>query len=157
MIKHSCVVWVFFNHSCQVVVWAFEVPPGPQLGAAYFLLVAFVCSHPTFECYILYIYTYMLNALFTMYFSVIDLFSLLNNTLINAFLLIFVQWSAHTKFDFTAIIAIVCLYAVEVHCLYIVRAALRMYGFLIGLTPPHAILCKDFRIPCGLWYAHRDV
>ena len=29
-----------------------KVPPGPQLGAAYFLLVAFVCSHPTFECYI---------------------------------------------------------------------------------------------------------
>ena len=127
----------------------------------FFLLIAFVCSHPTFECYIyihvkciiynvnvlflciihihvvcvfnhscqwwcghskshldhswvlhifglllLYaiiphlsaIYTYMLNALFTMYFSVIDLFSLLNNTLMHFFF--FVQSSAHTKFYF---------------------------------------------------------
>ena len=50
-----------------MVVWAFEVPPGLQLGAAYFLLITFVCSHPTFECYI-YIHVksiiYNVNVLF---------------------------------------------------------------------------------------------
>ena len=67
------VVWGFFNRTfmlsgaflpqLSVVVWAPEVPPGPQLGAAYFLLVAFVCSHPTFECYIIHVKCIIYNIL----------------------------------------------------------------------------------------------
>ena len=69
MIKHSCCL-CFLTAAVSGGV-GIRSPTWITAGCCiFFLLVAFVCSHPTFECYIIY----MLNVLFTMYFSVIDLF-----------------------------------------------------------------------------------
>ena len=93
-----------------MLVWAFKVPPGSQLGVAFFFAHCF-CVYAVIS-HLSAIYTYMLNALFIMYFSVIDLFSLLNNTIMHFFLysqMLMLNFTSLLLFYFSVIILLHCI------------------------------------------------